>query len=46
MPVDRLPEEITEIECACELLRQAFEPDYLADWETSRETLWTANLKA
>ncbi len=40
MPVDRLPEEITEIERACELLRQAFEPDDLADWEISRKAMW------
>ncbi len=41
LPIDRLPEEIAEIERAWNALRQTFEPDDLQDWETSRKALWS-----
>jgi len=40
IPIERPPEEIAEIERMLEALRQAFDPDELEDWETSRKTLW------
>lgn len=39
-PVDRSPEEVAKIEQTLEALRQAFEPEHLADWETTRRELW------
>ncbi len=39
-PIERPPEEIAEIERTLEAFRQAFDPDELEDWETSRKMLW------
>jgi hypothetical protein len=42
-PIERSPEEIVKIERALEALREAFDPDDLEDWETSRKTLWATD---
>lgn len=39
-PIERSPEEVAKIEQALEVFRQAFEPEHLADWETTRKALW------
>ena len=40
VPIERTPEKSIAIKTALESLRQAFDPDDLTDWETSRKALW------